>query len=136
MKIRKNDLPKKNFKLENYLRSLTNAIKNNKTGNYKDCGLENEMVFKIFLDALEQAGLIIKTEKNTNNIDLSNYSVVNNRDIEINNNTIVNNENMIINNGNIIINNFNYDKKTNNWFANYVIPLLPMGIEILRLVFN
>ena len=77
MKIRKCDLPKKDFSCENIMYSLAKAINNHREGNYMDCGFENESDFSDYLLALEEKGVIRKKQLYDNKrIDLSNYIYV------------------------------------------------------------
>ena len=60
MKVRKTDLPRKNFSPENIMYSLSKAISAGKEGNWENCGFPSDQEFVNYLDALEKKGVIAK----------------------------------------------------------------------------
>ena len=60
MKIKTSELPRKNFRQQDYLRSLAKAINNNREGGYEDCKIATYDEFCDYLDALEKSGVIYK----------------------------------------------------------------------------
>lgn len=78
-KIRKNDLPLKNFETASIMYSLSKSINNGREGNWSDCGFKNEIDFINFLDALVKANVIIKkTHPFSNSYNLANYLYIGN----------------------------------------------------------
>ena len=132
MKINKSDLPRKDFSVQNYMISLTKAIRNNKEGNYKECGLTNEEEFISILDTLEKSGVIYKTNKQNKEYNLSNYSVKQNN--KKNKNIIIDGKEDINYNINITIN-LNDRKEAKTWLIENAVPLLAVAFEIVKLVF-
>lgn len=132
MKINKSDLPRKDFSVQNYMISLTKAIRNNKEGNYKECGLTNEEEFISILDTLEKSGVIYKTNKQNKEYNLSNYSVKQNN--KKNKNLIIVGKEDINYNINITIN-LNDRKEAKTWLIENAVPLLAVAFEIVKLVF-
>ena len=76
MKVRKSDMPRKNFTCENIMYSLSKAINNQREGNYLDCGFEKESDFIDYLNALERANIICKKSRVKKEVNLSNYIFV------------------------------------------------------------
>ena len=60
MKIKSNELPHKNFKQQDYLRSLAKAINNCREGEFQDCKIATYEEFCDYLDVLEKCGVICK----------------------------------------------------------------------------
>lgn len=112
MEIKRRDLPRKNFSIENIMYYLVKAISNEKSGTYIDCGFEkNEDVFKEILDALEN-GNVIKKKYENEEYNLNNYYILK-TDI-----------------------NFETKKKNNKfltWLKEHVLSLIDLGITIFSL---
>ncbi len=62
MKIKPNELPRKNFSQVGYLRSLAKAINNHRDGDYKDCCFSSEEDFYDYLCTLEKCGVVCKKQ--------------------------------------------------------------------------
>ena len=81
-KINRSELPRKNITSANLLLSLLKAIKNSRSGTYKDCLCDNEQEFKDFLEVLLNKELIIeKSEKPFKELNLGNYIYIGELDL-------------------------------------------------------
>lgn len=106
MKIRKNDMPRKNVTCEKIIYSLAKAINNMREGNYIDCGFNVEDDFIAYLDSMENVNIIAKKKNAKKTVDLSNYIYINNPLL-------------------------NFDKKSKflKWISNNVINLIVLTIN-------
>ena len=85
MKIRKSDLPKKNFEKNNVMCSIIKAINNKREGTYIDSFFVNEEDFINILDSLEENGIIKKEYFGNHEYNLKNYMIIKNINIDFKN---------------------------------------------------
>ena len=110
IKIKKSDLPRKDFSCKNVFYSLSKAINNHRCGSYIDCHFPDEITFKDFLDALVSKKVIKeKTAKKHKGLDLGNY---------------------------IYIGSIDFKNKQNawKWLMDNVMPLISLGLSIVPLI--